>query len=173
MGISDNTVSAIIESAIAIREKWFRLILSKHQSPRDKRKEPKCGRAERIGSPLTWKHFVERDYGCSVQCERSPRGPPFLLFSIPLPSSSSHYCCQAPFAFTPRPLFLKTRGCLRGCWCVPEVKKGPHHTGASHARFMLANPDKPQEKARKRERGDAGRLFLNPPGLYRPCSLEF
>lgn len=100
-------------------------------------------------------------------------GTPFSSLFYPLPSSSSHYCCQAPSAFTPRPLFLKTRGCLRGWWCVPEVKKGPHRTGASHARFMLANPDKPQERARKRERGDAGKLFLNPPGLYRPCSLEF
>lgn len=87
------------ESAISIG-----LMPNEHQSPRDKRKEPKCGQAERMGSPLTWKHFVERDYGCSVQCERSPRGPPFLFFYILLPSSSSHYCCQAPSAFTPSPV---------------------------------------------------------------------
>lgn len=61
-----------------------------HETSAQKLNESEQGRAERMDSPLTWKHFVERDYGCWVQCECSPQGPSFILFSIPLPSSSSH-----------------------------------------------------------------------------------
>lgn len=61
-----------------------------HETSAQNLNESEQGRAERMDSPLTWKHFVERDYGCWVQCECSPQGPSFLLFSIPLPSSSSH-----------------------------------------------------------------------------------
>lgn len=73
------------------REK--RALNSCQNSPIKSVKLTEQGWARRMGSPLTWKQYVERDYGCSVQCERSPRDlfysyfhPPHCHLLLPLPS---------------------------------------------------------------------------------------
>lgn len=35
-----------------------------HETSAQNLNEGEQGQAERMDSPLTWKHFVERDYGC-------------------------------------------------------------------------------------------------------------
>lgn len=137
-------------------------MLNQSQSPRDKRKEPQWGwtrPSRENGLPFDLETLCGERLWLLSAVWVLTLGTPFSSLFYPLPSSSSHYCCQAPSFFTPTPSFLETRGCLRGWWCVLEVKKGPHRAGASHARFMLANPDKPRERARE---GVAGWLFLNP-----------
>lgn len=75
------------------RNRQERVLNRCQNSPKKSLKLAEQGWAKRMGSPLTWKQYVERDYGCSVPCERSPRDlfyshfhPPHCHLLLALPS---------------------------------------------------------------------------------------